>query len=144
MRKFILSSSKFSGHIELIYKPSEHDFVLDSINFQHAQLTIQQRNYFKTSCPVLLRLLRQFVEELHFTCVEQEILITFDAFWDSYKKKINRKRCEPLWAKLSAAERLAALNGIQAYERYLQRESWRTKADPEKYLRDRYWENEWK
>jgi hypothetical protein len=65
-------------------------------------------------------------------------------FWQRYDKKINRKRCEPLWEKLSKPKQVAAWAGIDAYNKFLQANSWRKKADPETYLRNEMWENEWK
>jgi hypothetical protein len=65
-------------------------------------------------------------------------------FWQLYDKKINRKRCEPLWDKLSKNKQVAAWAGINAYNKFLQANSWRKKADPESYLKNEMWENEWK
>jgi hypothetical protein len=78
------------------------------------------------------------------TVVEVDFVITFEMFWQRYDKKINRKRCEPLWEKLSKPKQVAAWAGIDAYNKFLQANSWRKKADPETYLRNEMWENEWK
>jgi hypothetical protein len=78
------------------------------------------------------------------TIVEADFTITFEMFWQRYDKKINRKRCEPLWNKLSKTKQVTAWAGIEAYNKFLQGNSWRVKADPETYLRNEMFENEWK
>ena len=75
--------------------------------------------------------------------VEDEFEVTFDMFWIAYNKKINRKRCEPIWNKLSKPKQVKAYYGVKSYDKYLKVESWRQKADPENYLRNEMWENEY-
>jgi hypothetical protein len=67
----------------------------------------------------------------------------FDVFWDSYDKKVNRKRCEPLWKKLTDAERITCLRSIAAYNSYLKRVGFRAKMDPENYLKREAFSNPW-
>ena len=49
-----------------------------------------------------------------------------------------------LWNKLGKTEQVKAYYGITTYDKYLSRETWRGKVDPENYLRNQMWENEWK
>lgn len=67
----------------------------------------------------------------------------FDAFWEAYGKKVNRKRCEPLWKKLSDSERMTCLQSIPAYNSYLKRMGNRAKLDPENYLKRESFQNPW-
>jgi len=73
-----------------------------------------------------------------------EELFPFDAFWEAYQHKVDRKVCERLWAKLGPDKRQACMEAIPAYvastplkpvpgvftparknpETYLRRESW--------------------
>lgn len=69
--------------------------------------------------------------------------LSFDAFWEAYAKKVNRKRCEPLWKKLSDAERMTCLQSIPAYNSYLKRMGNRAKLDPENYLKREAFQNPW-
>jgi hypothetical protein len=68
--------------------------------------------------------------------------LSFDAFWNKYRKKVNRKRSEPLWRKMSDSERMLCLMSINSYDNYLKRTG-RAKLDPENYLKKYSWETNW-
>lgn len=70
--------------------------------------------------------------------------LSFDTFWDRYDKKINRKRCEPMWRKLNDAEKLEAIRNIKPYEAYLERTGFRGKVDPDNYFKKEYYLVDWK
>jgi hypothetical protein len=67
----------------------------------------------------------------------------YDMFWKAYNKKINNKRCIQLWNKMSKTKQVKAYYGITQYDKFLSKEDWRTKADPETYLRNEMFYNEW-
>ena len=138
MRQFNITFPNINGHIEVVY----NNDLLDVINFQNCSLTPEGKIKFKEQLPVHLNLLSTAFKKA--TIVEAEVAVTFEMFWNVYNKKINKIRCTPLWGKLSKTEQIAAFMGVKKYDRYLQRENWRTKADPENYLRNRMWENEWR
>lgn len=70
--------------------------------------------------------------------------VSFDKFWALYGKKINRKRAEVVFNKLSNEDKFLAILGIKKYDWFLTKiEPWRSKADPETYLKNRMYENEW-
>lgn len=69
--------------------------------------------------------------------------ISFEAFWKAYGRKINRKRCEAYYNKLSEAQRLKCIISIKPYLAYLNRVKWRSQADPDTYIRQEMYENEW-
>lgn len=68
--------------------------------------------------------------------------LSFEVFWDAYKKKVNKQRCIPLWKKLSDVDRIDCIMSLKAYESFLKRDG-RAKLDPENYLKRRSWENNW-
>lgn len=140
MRHYILTSSAFAGYIE--YKFSDDSFL---ISFRYeANMTDQQRIKILTMMPLTIRGFEDLVavsKTLKVEEVKQDL--SFEAFWNAYDKKINRKRCEPLWNKLKDPERLICLNNIPIYKRYLQRTNFRAQKDPDGYLRDRLFETEW-
>ena len=141
MRTFHITSARFTGHVELLYNAEE---TLVKIDFSNAQLKLKQMQVFLQKLPLAICTIEQFVTELPVTIVEADYCVTFDMFWQAYDKKINKKRCEPLFNKLNKARQIAALNGIKQYDRFLKAEGWRKKADPENYLRNEMWENDWK
>lgn len=141
MRKFLITSPNFSGNTELVY--GEQDSLV-YVSFLNATMTGSQKQSFLHSVPMQVSLIEPFSAKYpQLTVVETSFTITFDAFWDKYNKKINRIRASNLWQKLSAVEQVKAYYGIVKYEKYLKKEGWRGKADPETYLRNKYWENEY-
>lgn len=141
MRRFLITSSKFTGQAELIYNA---DALLSIINMTETSMDAEQRHRFKQLAPLTVLHIEKGGHGLErCTIVEAAYEITFSMFWDSYKKKINRNRCEPLWNKLAKTSQVKAWHGIAQYDKYLKANDWRKKADPENYLRNEMWENEW-
>jgi hypothetical protein len=69
------------------------------------------------------------------------ININFSTFYTEYKYKIKKVKAELAWNKLNKADKLEAIKGIKAYDGYLQRKRV-AKANPEAYLNQRRWEDE--
>jgi hypothetical protein len=67
--------------------------------------------------------------------------LEFDTFWDVYKYKIKRVVAERAWKKLSKADRINAIKGIEKYDGFLKRKHNQSKANPATYLNQRYWED---
>ena len=84
-----------------------------------------------------------FARSKGFGVAEEKAEITFEMFWDGYAKKVNAKRCETIWKRLSRANQAKAYAGIKRYDRHLAANSWKGKADPETYLKKEYWTNSW-
>ena len=142
MRKFILTSKNFSGNAELHYNNND---LLCRIDTSDTNMEAVQVHAFKIAVPLTTQHLENGVGiPAHVTVVEAEYEITFEMFWNAYNKKINKKRAEPLWKKLDKTEQIKALHGVKSYDKFLHKESWRTKADPENYLKNEMWNNEWK
>lgn len=142
MRRFIITSPKFKGQAELIYND---EGVLCLVDLMQAGMDAATVHHFKNAAPPTIdHLVGGSAFTKSTTVVEVDFVITFEMFWQRYDKKINRKRCEPLWEKLSKPKQVAAWAGIDAYSKFLQVNNWRKKADPETYLRNEMWENEWK
>lgn len=80
-------------------------------------------------------------DKLRFAVVESEV--TFEEFWNEYRRKVNPARCKPVWNRLSTGDRVKAIKCIAAYFRYLDRNAWRNKSDPETWLGKKMWETEW-
>lgn len=143
MKKIIATSAGFEGEVHIVY--DNDDGMLMTVDFAHALLNAKQVQYFMEKTPVYYAgkiLAQQFSSKL--TLVEESISITFSMFWLKYARKINKARCERIWDKLSKSDRVKAYYGIFPYDRHLQSNSWKSKADPETYLKNKYWENEWR
>lgn len=139
----ITGSSAWEGYIEVIYNDSDSIIKFD---FMGAELNNQQKDLFMRRCPVTYSTgcISKAFPHSNLKVIEGDYFVTFNDFWQEYNLKRNRLRCEKLWNKMSNADKVLAHFGIRAYRRHLQLNTWKNQADPETYLKSRYWENEWK
>lgn len=63
----------------------------------------------------------------------------FEDFWIAYDKKVDKKQTLAVWNKLSAEDRILAVEGMDNHKSGRERKYWK---DPIRYLRDRRWEDE--
>jgi hypothetical protein len=142
MRKYIITSPAFTGEIHVLYGTDDKLVLID---FMKSDLTEEQINYFKTQLPALYS--EKFKESFgssRLAILEEGFRVTFEQFWNRYETKINRIRAEKQWNKLSEADQVNAFVKYALYDRHLKLNPWKNKVDPERYLKDRYWESEWK
>jgi hypothetical protein len=136
MKQLIMTSPKFSGEITVLYGTDDQLIMID---MQQAELKASQVKAFKEAIPVFLS---DEMPELFksFTIIKKGYM-----FWDAYNKKRNRDRAEKLWDKMSEVNKAKAYLGLNLYNRYCELNvSWYNKLDPENYLRNQSWNNEWK
>src|SRR3990172_2953077 len=70
----------------------------------------------------------------------KSINVPFEKFWNLYEKKIDRKKCEPKWKRLTDKERTECIENLPAYIQSTPDKKFRR--DPETYLNNKSWENE--
>lgn len=142
MLKFIATSPKYQGEVIIVYGDDNKLLLLD---MQGATLSVNQIGYFKTRMPVLYdaTFLQNFTDA-PITFIESSYEVSFEDFWKLYNKKVNKARCLAIWNKMTLAERVAAYMGLLRYNAFLAIETWRTKADPESFLKKKMWLNDWK
>lgn len=142
MKKLIFTADAFTGHSVLLY--NEQD-ALVAIDCTASDATNTQRDWLFKHAPRHMGYLKQFLASTRTgRIVQEDLAVTFDMFWDKYAKKLNRKRSLALWGKLPKTKQVFAYHGIDKYNYYLSCNQWRSKADPDTYLRNEMWENEWK
>ena len=143
MKKLILTSPLFSGEVELLYGV---DSKLVLIDMRNAELTEKQVKYMKDLTPIIFDkdTFKESFKSDSLTVVEENFEVTFDMWYKDYPYKRNRDRCDKLWSKMSKADRLRAYAGNKAYKRFLAKRPWQTTLDPENYLKNREWLNEYK
>jgi len=139
MKKYSLTSSYFSGAVVFGYSDEGH-LVLYS---NGGEMTSQQHDWLLTNLPMHITHVDELAKVVKGKLEEMPSDLSFNCFWETYGKKINRKRTEPLYIKLDDVEKYRAIAGIVPYKNYLKRSGWRGQVDPEKYLRDRYFETNW-
>ncbi len=64
--------------------------------------------------------------------------LSFNAFWEAYGWKRNRYRSEPLWKKMTEAERVECLLNIPKYHHWLKLNPAINMLNPDNYLRGEY------
>jgi hypothetical protein len=138
MIRYLLTSPKVPGHIELVYKDN---LMLASINTLEADLNYEQLDAIIKALPLHGDDIANLPKGLKVTKADFEV--SFDDFWKQYKKKVNRLRCETPFNKLSNADKVACIYSLREYYKCLQRTS-RKELDPENYIKNRSWENDWK
>lgn len=139
MTRYILTSNKFSGQILLSFN---HRGTISQIDMINAELDAHDTANFLRSVPLLeSNLPTAFSSAV--TIVQDNFKVTFEEFWHAYNHKINKKRCIPIWDKMSLSQQVKAFYGVREYDKFLARAK-RIKCDPERYLRDEMFENEWK
>lgn len=67
--------------------------------------------------------------------------VTFKDFWDAYGLKLDKQAAERAWNRLSAADRKAAMAGIEDYQEDC-RQRGIARMYPQGYLTHRRWEDE--
>jgi len=136
MRKYAIASTKkaFEGTLMfeydeegvLLYYQNDSTMTTDQIKFLHQRFPFIEDDLLKISPAIK---------------VEEITDVTFDCFWTKYDKKVNRKRTEILWYKLSIADRQVCLSKINKYKNYCRLNN-RLMKDPDTYIRNRSWVDE--
>lgn len=139
MKKYVLTSPRFAGNVTFWY--NEDDILVYFHN--EAEMNIQQHSWLLRHLPTQEDAIKPLSSVIEGTLELLPEDLSFDRFWNAYARKVNRARVEPMWKKMSDAEKLQAIMQIKPYERYLQRTGFRGKADPENYLRKGYFTTDW-
>src|SRR3569833_2268035 len=101
MKKFLLTSDKFEGSVTIGYD-IDGDLVFYNNEIRDKGVII----YFKRALPVDISSLEAYKLKSNSTITEIPEDLSFNRFWTLYNKKINRKRTEPLFEKLSEAKKM--------------------------------------
>ncbi len=141
MRRFILTSPLIYGSIDLVYSD-----LIQVIDFTQttAVMAIRIGILSRVAKFPLVNDIAQVIEGTKATIIEADFEVSFEMFWKKYNKKINKFRCIKLWEKIDKTNQVKAYFGVDGYSKFLKKEEWRSKADPETYLRNQYWENEYR
>ena len=142
MKRFIVTSPAWTGEAEIVYNEAGK---LVRLSFDNCTIADHERvvHNFKAITPVLMANLQAAFAPTKATVVEADFEVSFDMFWKAYNLKHNRLRAVKLWDKLSKTDQVKAYYGIPVYDKFLKKENWRSKADPETYLRNKMYENEY-
>jgi len=140
--QYILTSANWDGQILL-----EYDYTGRLVSYRlDAELTPAQYDYFIAKFPFTTdhaNALLQAVPTLSARLIPCDL--SFEKFWNAYDYKVgNKQRSHKLWEKMNTQDRIACLESIKHYDRYLQYKRGIEKLYPETYLSQRRWEVEYK
>ena len=139
MKRYSLTFPSVAGNVVFGYS-DEGVLVLFR---NEGEMTPLQKAWFADFLPARQDQLQDFATKLKAKLEEMPEDLTFEAFWVKYGKKINKKRCEPMWAKMPDTQRIKALRAIVPYKAFLLRTGYRSQVDPENYLKNEYYETDW-
>jgi hypothetical protein len=142
MRRFLVTSPKFAGKVELIY----NDGVLVKIDFTAATLTLEGIKWIKNTTPVLYENLETNYGNTSLRVAEVDFDVTFEDFRKPYPRKQNMHLAEKYWGRLTSGEQYQAFISAFEYRKYCERQKLANNFIklPEGYLRDKLWLNDWK
>ena len=135
----MISSSKYTGEVEVIYSDS-----FEAIDFSKTNMTVEGRQWMLRRIPMYADGLQQMIAGTGAVIIEEDVVVHFEDWWKLYNRKINKERAIKLWGKLNDGEKQMAWLGTLKYNRYLNKNLWQNKADPETFIRNKYWNNEYK
>ena len=142
MKRFIVTSPSWTGEAEIVYNEAGK---LVRISYEGSNIHELDgiSEAFKRMVPVFIADLKAVFEQTKATVVEADFEVNFDMFWKAYNLKHNKIRAVNLWNKLSKTDQVKAYFGVPIYDKFLKKEKWRSKADPETYLRNKMYDNEY-
>ncbi|QEM13456.1 hypothetical protein [Mucilaginibacter rubeus] len=138
--KYLLSFKGVEGSVEFTY--NETGLLVEYVC--SAELSTEQLVFMLKRIPLLVEQVKE-MPGIHpsFTVVELTQDLSFKIFWEAYGQKIHPHRCEPLWNRLKDSDKIAALNAMPSYFRYLTRTGV-AKVNPENYIKKQYWKTDWR
>lgn len=119
MKRYLLTSPKWEGEIEIVYNDLD---LLISIDINRANLAEKQQIYFLRDLPRELYELEKLREKSpHLVITEVNQDVTFDMFWNAYDDKVrsSKKRALSAWNKLSKIDKHKAYRFIMRYKQSL-------------------------
>lgn len=139
MRKFSLTSDKFTGTIQFWY--NEDNILITYSN--DTDLDERGNKWMLVNLPEHLNDLDALKLKIKGKIQELPPDISFETFWKDYNHKVSKKRAMAVWVKMSDDDKLDAIFSCKPYLAYLQRVKWRSQADPLTYLKNAMYETDW-
>ncbi len=139
MKKIILTSPNFTGNVVFAY--NEQGILV--IYHNESDMDEKALRWLLKYLPNDVEGLKALSSKITGRLEEVPADVSFDAFWNLYDKKVNRKRSEPMFKKLTDEEKLQCVVAVKPYKRYCSNNG-RGIADPEKYINQRYFETDWR
>jgi hypothetical protein len=136
MRKFVLTSASFTGHVSYEFDINGR---ISCVNIQ-ADLNDVQHIYIWHNVPTSIEQIKKFNATTKLKITEVNYEVTFDMFWNKYNDKIrsSKKKTLAIWLKMDEGNHLRAFLFIDTYN--LNRGN-AEKKYAETYLHAQLWNN---
>lgn len=139
MKKYLLTSTAFTGEVEFTFNDSG---ILESFDAKRADLSaIQQLWILKEMPSNINEVQRILVGSKTATLTEIKEEITFEMFWNRYdeKQRSSKKKAEMRWKRMKETDQIKAFKYIQRYEQSIPQGVCKKYA--ETYLNAEQWNN---
>lgn len=144
MRRFIITSTKFTGHVELLYMENNGVMLLAKIDYTNATCNATQLLRIKEMAPITDAGISTAFNGLPVDIVEAEIIVILEDFKREYPYQRNMHLLTPIWEKMSTADKIIAIAAAADYRKYLQRNSWCNAKIAASWLKEKQYLNNWK
>ena len=139
MKKYILTSDKWTGQIELIYGINGY---LTGLNIEASFVSDEQHQRLLFAIPLVNRGEEWDKLAKSPRLIEVKEEITFQMFWEKYDYKEGKMVAERRWNNLSKANQQKAYHYIAIYnQRRMAKTPPPSKKYPETYLNQQIWNN---
>jgi hypothetical protein len=143
MRRFILTSSKFNGQIELVYSGLR----LESIRFNDCNLdvaTMQKFLIIISSSITVEAMTNQMRQYNHMVVVEADFEVSLDDFKREYPYSRNYHLLAKRWDKMNKTEQVEAYYAAIEYRKYCNRTEWYKAKIADSWLANKEYKNDWR
>lgn len=139
MRRFLITSTKFTGTAEVIYNEGR----LTGIDMRSTEMADATIADFKRAIPVRIENLQQAFGAGS-VIVESDYELTFEEFMHQYPYKRNTHLAREYWPKMNKADQVKAYFAAIEYRKYCERNKWYNAKICETWLKKKEWLNDWK
>lgn len=139
MRRYLVTSAKFPGTIEVWYSE-----LLLKLDLSKATLNAEDIRRFKAALPAAHEAFLQGEwcgKET--VIVEAEFEATFEMFWHDYPNKRNRHLAEAHWPLMQKTEQVLAYIAVSQYRKYCERNKWYNAQIGHTWLKKKEYLNDW-
>ncbi len=140
MRRFLITSDKFTGQVECIYSSADQ---LLCIDMRQAIMAADVLQAFKKAVPVYVSgFAAAFTAGT--TVVEAEFEISLDDFKREYPYSRNYHLLQKRWEKMTKTEQVKAYYAAIDYRKYCERNNWVNPKIADGWLAAKEYLNDWK
>lgn len=145
MKRYIITSEKFTGQVELLYKERDGLMLINKIDLSGSNCSAAQIVRIVQAAPVLASAIDSAYRALPVTIVEAEIIVTLEDFKHEYPYARNMHLLPPVWDKMPQTDKILAVTAAKEYRKYCERnQQWYKAKIAKAWLTGKEYLNDWK